>query len=90
MDPKTVNDNIFVKMNMPVVSEIDLRPIVMDFIKKKERKSAKEFDIDQVMKQEYFKTFFPNVSPRKRNTRKRTDHNDWELDSEEEKDEIVD
>jgi hypothetical protein len=77
LDPATVNDIIFVKMNMPVTSQIDLRPIVWDFINKKERRNRiKNFDLEKSMKQEYFKTFFPGVPYRRRKVRN-SEESDW-------------
>ena len=77
LDPATVNDIIFVKMNMPVISQIDLRPIVWDFINKKQRRNRiKNFDLEKSMKQEYFKTFFPGVPYRRRKVRN-SEESDW-------------
>lgn len=84
LNPSTVDDIIFVKMNMPPTSVIDLRPIVMDFIKSRERRNRKkDFDLmNVIMKKEYFKTFFPGVPSRVRKSKCPVD-SDWEVSSDE-------
>ena len=61
LNPSTVNDIIFVKMNMPVTSQIDLRPIVWSFIQKVSKRKPKTFTPETTMKQQYFKAFFSAV-----------------------------
>ena len=54
----TLNDYLIVKLNMPPLASIDLRPAVYNFLKDKDRSPQKHFNLSTVKKQEYYHGFF--------------------------------
>ena len=52
-----LNDYLTVKLNMPPVASIDLRPAVVKFIKRKDRCPQPNFNMSVFKKQEFFSGF---------------------------------
>jgi len=56
----SLNDILHIRLNDPDVAEVDLRPVVAEFLRT--NKPRKEFDVDPVEKQSYHYGFFSEAT----------------------------